>query len=108
MLSVTFGAGGTGDDLLRCLPQTAFCELDAGAGNDRLIGGTGNQQDRLTGGAGRDFLSGRGGNDTLFAGAETTASAAAVAPTCCAAAVAPTGSRRASCAHSASARPGTT
>src|SRR5437016_4630453 len=42
-------------------------ELFGGAGNDTLIGGSGN--DQLFGGAGNDVILGKGGNDLLFGGA---------------------------------------
>ncbi|AMN44277.1 beta strand repeat-containing protein [Rhodoplanes sp. Z2-YC6860] len=63
-----FGQGG--DDTISlnevngALPAA---ELFGGAGNDTLIGGSGN--DQLFGGAGNDTLEGKGGNDLLFGGA---------------------------------------
>src|SRR4051812_27099274 len=42
-------------------------QLFGGAGNDTLIGGSGN--DELFGGAGNDILEGKGGDDLLFGGA---------------------------------------
>ncbi|MCC7047621.1 MAG: calcium-binding protein, partial [Alphaproteobacteria bacterium] len=47
---------------------TGIARIDAGAGNDTVIGSTGN--DTIKGGAGNDLLVGGGGNDTaVFAGA---------------------------------------
>ncbi len=62
-----FGTGG--DDMLS-LDETngalPAAQLFGGAGNDTLVGGSGN--DQLFGGAGNDTLIGKGGNDLLFGG----------------------------------------
>src|SRR3984893_18153848 len=63
-----FGQGGNDtialDESNGDLPAA---QLFGGAGNDTLIGGSGN--DMLFGGAGNDTLLGKGGNDLLFGGA---------------------------------------
>src|SRR5205823_2171857 len=59
---VTF-QGYEGDDHFE--NRTAIpCIADGGAGNDYLLGGTGN--DLLSGGAGNDILVGGDGNDQLY------------------------------------------
>jgi Ca2+-binding RTX toxin-like protein len=62
-----FGRGGNDsialDETNGALPKA---DLFGGAGNDTLIGGSGN--DLLFGGAGNDSLLGKGGNDLLFGG----------------------------------------
>lgn len=61
---------GTGGDDAISLDETngalPAAQLFGGAGNDTLIGGSGN--DMLFGGAGNDTLLGKGGNDVLFGG----------------------------------------
>jgi Ca2+-binding RTX toxin-like protein len=63
-----FGTGGNDtiriDETNGAMPAA---QLFGGAGNDTLIGGSGN--DQLFGGAGNDILVGGGGNDLLFGGA---------------------------------------
>jgi Ca2+-binding RTX toxin-like protein len=63
-----FGTGGNDmislDETNGALPAA---QLFGGAGNDTLIGGSGN--DLLFGGAGNDTLLGKAGNDLLFGGA---------------------------------------
>ena len=62
-----FGTGGNDmislDETNGALPAA---QLFGGAGNDTLIGGSGN--DQLFGGAGNDTLLGKAGNDLLFGG----------------------------------------
>src|SRR3954447_23478219 len=55
--------GGSGDDVLRCGPDTLSCGLLGGDGDDVLAGGPGH--DGLDGGAGADRLEGGGGIDAV-------------------------------------------
>jgi Ca2+-binding RTX toxin-like protein len=57
--------GGAGDD--RLVGGDGNDRLHGGAGDDRLVGGDGN--DRLSGGAGDDVMDGGAGNDLAFGGA---------------------------------------
>jgi Ca2+-binding RTX toxin-like protein len=62
--------GGAGNDSLEASGNLAIgpaLVLDAGAGNDRILGGNG--ADILRGGAGNDFIDGQQGNDNAFLGA---------------------------------------
>ena len=54
------------DDSLNASADTWGVDVDAGAGNDTLVGGSGN--DTLTGGIGNDSLTGGLGADTLIGG----------------------------------------
>lgn len=54
LLVVLSGFGGSGRDTLECFPAQLVCNLDGGAGDDRLTGGT--RLDRLLGGRGDDLL----------------------------------------------------
>lgn len=67
VLMVQAGAGGSGDDVLRCFPKGQPCQLDGGAGDDLLTGGTG--VDRLFGRRGADVLRGGLGEDRVDCGA---------------------------------------
>ena len=60
-------AGDDGDDQLVASRSDLPVTLDGGAGNDRLVGGTGD--DLLLGGEGADRLHGGRGDDNLFGGA---------------------------------------
>ncbi|MCC6471329.1 MAG: hypothetical protein IT563_23645, partial [Alphaproteobacteria bacterium] len=61
--------GGNSSDIwdFSATKLTGISRIDAGSGNDTVIGSTGN--DTIKGGAGNDFLTGGGGTDTaVFAG----------------------------------------
>ena len=58
---------GAGNDTVNAAALAAGVEIDAGAGNDSLIGGAGN--DLLIGGAGNDTILGNAGDDTIRGGA---------------------------------------
>jgi PKD repeat protein len=61
-------AGYDGDDVVGVLAQVTLpCWLDGGAGNDRLIGGSG--PNVVRGGEGNDVVRGRDGRDVLIGGA---------------------------------------
>ena len=62
-LVVAAGEGGAGEDVLRCPPES-LCNLDGGAGDDRLTGG--DEIDLLLGRAGHDLMQGGGESDTLL------------------------------------------
>jgi Ca2+-binding RTX toxin-like protein len=53
-----------GNDRLRVDRTTIPASIDAGAGNDRIVGGFGN--DVIVGGEGNDVINARAGNDQLF------------------------------------------
>jgi VCBS repeat-containing protein len=55
---------GDGDDTLSATASVSAITVDAGAGNDVVVGGSGN--DVIHGGEGDDTLVGGAGNDTLF------------------------------------------
>jgi Ca2+-binding RTX toxin-like protein len=57
---------GSGNDSLNISATTIGSSIDAGAGNDTLVGGAGN--DRLEAGTGNDTLNGGAGNDRLTGG----------------------------------------
>ena len=60
---------GTGDDTVNATAMLATgvaLNVDAGAGNDEILGGAG--VDVLSGGAGNDVIDGNRGNDTAFMG----------------------------------------
>jgi Ca2+-binding RTX toxin-like protein len=64
------GTGNAGDNTIVGYTPDAHT-IDGGAGNDLLVGNTGN--DALYGGAGNDNLSGGDGNDLLYAGSGNNA-----------------------------------
>lgn len=63
-LGVYVGTGGGSDRVTSELAAATALIADGGAGNDRLVGGSG--ADFLFAGTGRDRLRGRGGADRLF------------------------------------------
>ena len=57
---------GDGDDVVGALQSAKALDIDGGAGNDILTGGT--QDDTIDGGDGNDTINGGAGNDTLLGG----------------------------------------
>jgi Ca2+-binding RTX toxin-like protein len=60
-------AGTAGDNAIDLSGMTTPILVEAGAGNDTVLGGTGD--DVLDGGTGNDVISGGAGNDTVYGGA---------------------------------------
>ncbi|MCB2110302.1 Hint domain-containing protein [Albidovulum sp.] len=58
---------GSGNDTVNASATTAGVNVDAGGGNDSMLGGSGN--DTLAGGAGNDTIDGGAGADVLTGGA---------------------------------------
>lgn len=58
---------GSGNDTVNATALATAITIDAGAGNDSLLGGAGN--DLLIGGTGNDFIFGGAGDDTILGGA---------------------------------------
>ncbi|MCC0064872.1 MAG: Hint domain-containing protein [Defluviimonas sp.] len=57
---------GSGNDTVNASATTAGVNVDAGGGNDSMLGGSGN--DTLAGGAGNDTIDGGAGADSIVAG----------------------------------------
>jgi hypothetical protein len=55
--------GSTGNDTIKLSDDMFGCYINAGAGNDEVLGGDG--KDTITGGAGKNTLIGNGGDDRL-------------------------------------------